>query len=153
MKNTKWITAAAVLALSASLAVASPDGTGEGKRHGHHKHGRADLGERFAQKLNLTDAQKERLRTLNQQFREQNKTFFEHARHTREEFRAAKKAGDTTQVDALKATMESQRAKMKELRDAHRAQVLSLLTPEQRQQLETMKAERQARRGNHENKQ
>lgn len=150
MKNSKWITAAAVLALSTSLAVASPNGT-NGKRHGHHKRG-GEFGARFAQKLNLTDAQKEQLRTINQQFREQNKTFFQHARDTRQQFRAAKQANDTTQLDALKATMEEQRAQFKSLRQAHREQILSILTPDQRQQLDALKAERQARRGEHGNR-
>jgi len=146
MTSNKIFTAAAVLALSASLAVAAPhDGKGFG---GHGRKGRGEFGARFAAKLNLTDAQKSQVRDLNKSFREQNKPFFDEVRATRQEIRAAKEANDTARLDSLKATAQSQRAQMKQLHDAQKQRILSVLTAEQRQQYETLKAERAARRQN-----
>jgi protein CpxP len=149
MKNlTKWTTMAAVLALSTSLAIAAPHGPkGEG-RHGRGgmqgEHGMME--ERLAQKLNLTDAQKEQIKALRASFREQNKTFFETARTTREQFREAKKAGDTAKADALKATMETQRTQMQHLRQQQHTEIAKLLTPEQRKQFDELKAKMEERR-------
>ena len=143
MKKMKTITtAAAVLALSATLAIAGPH---EGKNGKGGKHGRGEFGQRFFAKLNLTDAQKTQVRDLSKSFREQNRVFFEQAQQTRRDFKAAKQAGDTARAEALKGTMQSQRAEMKSRHETLTAQILTVLTPEQRAQYETMKAERQAR--------
>lgn len=144
MTSNKIFTAAAVLALSASLAVAAPhDGKGFG---GHGRKVRGEFGARFAEKLNLTDAQKSQIRDLNKSFREQNKPFFDQVRATRQDLRAARQAGDTAKLDALKGTAEAQRTQMKQLHDAQKQRILSVLTADQRQQYEAMKAERAARR-------
>ena len=142
MKN-KWIAAVAVFTLGTSLALAAPHG---GKGRGE-RGGRGELGAKFAEKLNLTDAQKEQIRTIHQQTREQNRAFFESFRETREQLREARRANDTAKADALKATLESQHAQMKQIRDAERQRILSILTPEQRTQFEQMKAEKGSRRG------
>ena len=149
MKN-KIVTAVAVLTLGASLAVAAPHEGGKfGGRHGRH----GMMGEKLAQKLNLTDAQKEQIRAIKTETREQNAAFFQSVRQTRQELRAAKQANDTAKLDALKATFESQRAQMKQIRDAEKQRVLSVLTPEQRTQFEQLKAERQARHGKRDDRQ
>ena len=146
MKKMKWMTMAAAVTLTASLAFAAPhDGPGGGKRGG--KHGRqGEFGAHFAEKLNLTDAQKEQLHTINQGFREHNKAAFESARALRQEFREAKQANDTAKLESLKLQMEAQRTQMRQLREAHQAQIVAILTPEQRAQWEALKAERQERR-------
>jgi periplasmic protein CpxP/Spy len=143
MNSKKWITAAGVFVLGASLALAAPK-MGEGHEghggEGHH-HGQM-FGERFATKLNLTDAQKQQVEALNKAFRENNKAVFESARQTRKDFHAAKEANDTAKLDALKPAMEAQRAQMKQLRDAQEAKIAAILTADQRAQWEQMKAER-----------
>jgi len=144
MKKT-WITAVAVLALGASLAVAAPN-EGEGKGWGgHHRH-RGEFAAKFAEKLNLTDAQKAQIRDLHQSFRAENKAFFQEFRQNRRDFREAKRAGDTAKADALKATLESQRAQMKSLHEGLQQRVGTVLTPEQLSQWNALKAEREARR-------
>jgi protein CpxP len=146
MNKNKWMTMAAVLALSTSLAVAAPHGgKGDGKFGGKRGHG--EFGERFAEKLNLTDAQKEQIKTIRQNNREQNKAFFEQSRATFEQFREAKKANDTARLEQLKPALEQQRAQMKQFRDAERQQILALLTPDQKAKFDTMQAEREAHRG------
>lgn len=145
MKKIKFIsTTAAVLALSASLAIAAPHGKGHGGKRGH---GRAEFGERFAAKLNLTDAQKAQIKQFNESFRERNKAFFQSSRETMRQLREAKQAGDTARADALKATMKSQREQMKQLRAEQRAQIRAILTPEQRAQFDALEAERESRHG------
>ena len=142
MNSKKWITGVAVLAVSASLAMAAPQGAWGGHR-GHH---RGFMSARLAQKLNLTDAQKAQIKDLNKQFRQDNKAFFEQVKATRQEARAAKKANDTAKLDALKPTIQSEKAQMKQLRTAQEAKVLSVLTPDQQAQLNQLKAQWQAKR-------
>jgi Spy/CpxP family protein refolding chaperone len=140
----KWMTTAAVLALSSTLAFAAPH-EGRGKHGRHHRGG--EFGERMAEKLKLTDAQKQQIKDAQKSFREENKAFFESARDTRRQIREAKEAGDTARLESLKATAKSQHAQMKSLRDAQMQRIEGLLTTEQRAQWQAMKAERDARRG------
>ena len=145
MKTTKWMTMAAVATLSASLAFAAPHDGFKGGRHGRGGRG-GELGQRMAEKLNLTDAQKQQIKALNQSFRDSNKAFFENARALHQQFRDAKQANDTAKLEALKPQLDAQRAQMKQLHDAQQAKIVSLLTPEQRTQWEALKAQREQRR-------
>jgi len=149
--KTKTISAVAVLALGATLAFAGMHDGKEGKGgwDGH----RGGFSEMYAQKLNLTDAQKAQIADLDKNFRETNKAFFEAQKQTREQFKAAKDANDTAKLDALRPTMESQRAQMKQLRDAQDAKIKTILTPEQRAQFDTLKAEREAHRSQYKQQQ
>jgi Spy/CpxP family protein refolding chaperone len=149
--KTKTISAVAVLALGATLAFAGMhDGKeGKGKWEGH----RGGFSEMYAQKLNLTDAQKAQIADLDKNFRETNKTFFEAQKQTHEQYKAAKDANDTAKLDALRPAMESQRAQMKQLRDAQDAKIKTILTPEQRAQFDTLKAEREAHRSQYKQQQ
>ena len=146
MKKTKWMTMAAVVTLTASLAFAAPHEGGRGKHGKRGRHG-AEFGQRMAEKLNLTDSQKQQIEAINKGFRENNKAAFESARSLRQEFREAKQANDTARLEALKPQMEAQRTQMSQLRQAHHAQIVAVLTPEQRTQWEALKAERETRRG------
>jgi len=143
MNSKKWITGIAVLAVSASLAIAAPQ---EGRGWGGHHGQRGLMSEKLAQKLNLTDAQKAQLKTLNEQFRQDNKAFFQASRQTMQDYRAAKEANDTAKLNALQPTIDSQKAQMKQLRDAQEARVLSILTPDQQTQYKALKAEFDAKR-------
>ena len=150
MKKMKIITIAAALTLSATMAVAAPHGGGKGG-HGRGGHRGGILNQRMAEKLNLTDAQKQQIEAINKGFRENNKAVFESARDLRQEFREAKRANDTAKLESLKPAMEAQRTQFQQLREANKQQILAVLTAEQRAQLETLKAERKQRR--HERKQ
>ena len=140
--NSKWITAAAVAGLSATLAFAGPNGNGgEGHRHGFGGK-RGGFEQKLAAKLNLTDAQKEQWKSIRKTSREQNAAFFQQAHQTMEQFHAAKKANDTASMESLKPAMQSQRAQMKQIRDAERQQFVNILTAEQRAQFDALKAQR-----------
>jgi len=144
--STKWITMAAVVTLSSTLAFAGQH-EGKGGRHGRHGHGgRAEIGEKMAAKLNLTDAQKQQIKEANQAFREENRPFFDQARETRRQMREAKEAGNTALLEQLKATAKSQQEQMKQLDENRRQRVASVLTAEQRTQWDALKAERKAKR-------
>jgi protein CpxP len=147
----KTISAVAVLALGATLAFAGMHDGKEGKGgFGGHRGGFSEM---YAQKLNLTDAQKAQIADLDKNFRETNKAFFDAQKQTREQFKAAKDANDTAKLDALRPAMESQRAQMKQLRDAQDAKIKAILTPEQRAQFDTLKAEREAHRSQYKQQQ
>jgi len=142
-KHSKWITALAVVGLSASLAVAGTNGENGSGHHGHHR-GRMEA--KLAKKLNITDTQKAQLKDMHRASREQNKAFFAQAKATRQEFKAAKQAGDQAKMDALKPTLKAEREQMKQIRQAERQQFVALLTPEQKAQFDALKAQWQARR-------
>lgn len=140
----KTLIAVAALTLGATLAFAGP-GEGHGGKHG--RHGRHGFAGKFAEKLNLTDAQKQQIKDIRKASFETNKAFFQSARQTRQDMRAAREANDTARLEALKSTMQSQREQMKQIREAEKQQFLSVLTAEQRAQWEAMKAEHKGRRG------
>ena len=140
----KTFTAVAILALSATLAVAAPNG--EGKHHRHGRHGHHGFGQRAFAKLNLSDAQKQQIKDLRTSFREQNKALFDSMKQTRTDMKAAREANDTARLEALRANAKSAREQLKAKSEGLRAQMLNILTPEQRAQLDAMKAERQQRR-------
>lgn len=150
--NNKWITAAAVLGLSASLAIAGTQ-AGEG-RHGDCKgKGREEHGGRMAEKLNLTDAQREQWKAIRKSSHEQNAAFFAQSRQNMDQLHAAREAGDTAKADSLKPVLESQRAQMKQIRDAEEQKLISILNTEQQAKFQTMKAEREAHRAEWKNHQ
>ena len=151
MKNRKWIAAAATaFVLTASLAIA---GTNAGKGGCKHEGQGGHKGEaRFAEKLNLNDVQKQQWKAVEQSFRQENSAFFQQAHQTREDLHAAKKAGDTAKADSLKATVQAQKAQMKQLRNGMEPKLLAILTADQRAQFQTMKAERAARGDEHHEK-
>jgi Spy/CpxP family protein refolding chaperone len=146
---SKWITVVAAVGLTATLAVA---GTTAGEGHEHGGMGRHAWGHKLGSKLNLTDAQKEQWKAIRKSSHEQNAAFFQQAHATMKEMHAAKQAGDTAKADALKPTLEAQRAQMKQIRAGEEQQFVNILSPEQKTQFETMKADRAARRAAHQQK-
>ena len=149
MNKSKWMSVAATLTLSTTLAFAAVAGEAHGKSGGNRGHGGrgGEFGAKLAEKLNLTDAQRQQIRDLQSRFREENKAFFDSARETRQQAKAARDAGDTARLEALKGTMASQREQMKTLRTEQRQRILALLTPDQRAQFEKMKSERKGKHG------
>lgn len=148
----KTITAVAALTLSATLAFAAPQGntTEEGKKfegkRGRHGQRGGHRGDRAFAKLNLTDAQKAQMQALREQFREQNAPLFEQLRQARTDLKTAREANDTARLESLRGSLQSLQTQFKAAKKAHREQLLTILTPEQRAQLEAAKAERRNRR-------
>jgi Spy/CpxP family protein refolding chaperone len=155
MKKLMLMAMAFMLVASVAFANASrsDEGRKHGKKHGMHhgeskKHGMHHghkMG-RMAEMLDLSEAQKLQMQTLRESFRTQTAPQREASRQLMGEYRSAKQAGETARAEELEATLRSERAAMHELRSAHREQMLSILTPEQRSQLEAQKQEWKAKR-------
>lgn len=132
------ITAVAAIALSASFAYASPRDPRakrlEVRRAAHHLRAA-----RIAQHLDLTIAQKQEIRQIRRSFREQNHEFLQSFRENRIVMREARRANDGARVTALEPTLREQRTRARELRQARRQSVRAVLTPEQREKLDTIR--------------
>lgn len=101
--------------------------------------------EEVAKQLNLTRDQKEQIRTSRQEFKNRNATALGEIKALREQMKEQMKNKDR---EGAKATREQIRAKMlalKPARDAMRQQLEQILTPEQRQQLASLREERKER--------
>lgn len=112
---------------------------GFGER-GFHRGMRGDAGLRGLHQLNLTDAQKQQIRGLmeankaaNEPFRQELRTIFE------------KRRGGAELTEADKARLDEIHTRMKQSAEQTHNTILAILTPEQRQQLEQFKQERQKR--------
>jgi len=86
---------------------------GEGRREGHGRHGE------LAQKLNFSDQQKQQLKDINTKYRQQ--------------------LADLMKNEDI--TVREQKARLAAIRKEHKEQMQALLTPDQKAQLEKMKAE------------
>jgi Spy/CpxP family protein refolding chaperone len=126
----------------------------EGKwRGGHHgrRHGRG--GFMFA-KLNLSDAQKAQFKQLRDSRRDAMTGLRNELRAKRQELRQAEQGGTFNQALATQKLTEIApiQARLMAERFQIRQQMLALLTPEQKAQLDQWKAERQARKAERESR-
>jgi Spy/CpxP family protein refolding chaperone len=147
------------IALAASIAVAQTvtntqdNGQGahpewRGRRGGHKGFGAMRDGGMF-RNLNLTDDQKAKMKQIHQSFAERNKPLMEQLRAKRQELRQASEGGTfnealatqkLTEIAPLEAKLMGERAKLHQ-------ETLSVLTAEQKAQLEQAKAQFKTRRG------
>ena len=109
-----------------------------GKHHGMRKHGHAMRA--FGQ-LNLSDAQKERMRSIHESARTATQAKREELRQI---FITRRQGGQLTPEQ--KARAGQLRDELREARKRTRDEALGVLTTEQRAQLDKMKEERKARR-------
>ena len=118
------------------------EGRGFGKRGGRGEGMRGGkFGMRGLRGLNLSDAQKEQVRTI----METNRSSAAN-QASREEFRSLKQAkrGGTITAEQ-QARLETLKEQMRQNAEATRTQILAILTPEQRTQLEQQKEEMRKR--------
>jgi len=149
MKKVRSLALVAVLggALAAGTALAQPPVEG-GFGRGHRGPGGFARGGLELRGLDLSDAQRQQIRTLHEQHREQTQAAAARL-HTAME--AQRKAADAVPVDesAIRATTQELVEAQTELaihRARLHAEVFALLTPEQKGQAEKIRAEREARR-------
>ncbi|HEV7426488.1 MAG TPA: Spy/CpxP family protein refolding chaperone [Thermoanaerobaculia bacterium] len=95
--------------------------------------------------LNLNDDQKAQLKQLRETTQQQNEQLFADVRATRQEFRSLNGSNDARATE-LKAHLESLRPQLEAVRKQQHEAFVTILTPEQRTQLEQWKAGRQSRR-------
>jgi protein CpxP len=132
----------AIVGILAAGLVCVAQGRGEG--HG----GRGMGGDRGAmmgkalERLNLTADQKTRIQALRTQFQQTNAAALSEMKSLRDQMKSAMEAKDR---DKAKSIREQLKSKMETLKPAHEQlhqQILAILTPEQKAELDKMKAER-----------
>ena len=156
------------IALAASIAVAQTVTTDQGnaqdtrterrggRNRGQHKgHGWGGMRRGgFFKQLNLTEDQQAKVKQIRQSFAERNKPLREQLRAKRQELRQANEGGTfnealatqkLTEMASLQAKLMGERARMHQ-------ETLSVLTAEQKAQLEQSKAQFKARRGERRNR-
>ena len=151
------IASLSAIALAASIAVAQsvktgPD-SGQGSRNewrGRGRgHGWGGMRGAFLQKLNLTDDQKAKMKQIRESFAATNKPLHEQLRAKRQELRQANQGGTfnealatqkLTEMAGLQAKLMGERMKLHQ-------EMLSVLTAEQKAQLEQRKAQFKTREG------
>jgi periplasmic protein CpxP/Spy len=124
-------------------------GEGRGKGWGGERGGRMH-GMMFGG-LNLTDDQKAKMKQIGQSFRERTQPLREQLRAKRQELRQANEGGTFNEALATQKLQDSAslQAKLMGEQFRMRQEMLSVLTPEQKTQLEQKRAEFKAKRANH----
>lgn len=158
--KTLAIAAIAALALAAPLALAQTGGGAEqgkqrgergewGKRHGGQRGGGRHFGGRMFRGLDLTDEQKTRLQQLRQEFGERTKSLREQLRAKHMEVRQANEGGTFNEALTTQKLTEaaSLQAKLMGEEFKLRQDSMSVLTAEQRTQLEQRREQMKSRRG------
>lgn len=116
---------------------------GEGRFDREGRGGHGGGGTRELHELNLTDAQKQQIQDIMKANRDKNPETFQELRTLSE----AKRNGTITaeQTDRLKTL----RQQMRQNAEQTHQQILAILTPEQRTQLEQLKEKRKQEKGEH----
>jgi protein CpxP len=170
--KTLTIASLSAVALAAPIAYAQSTTTGpetqrveRGEGHGHGKgwgnkegrggrEGRGWGGERggmMFKDLNLTEDQKTKLKQISQSFRERTQSLHQELRAKRQELRQASEGGTFNEALATQKLQESASLEAKLMGEQFRMrqEMQSVLTPEQKTQLEQKRAEFKAKRANH----
>jgi Spy/CpxP family protein refolding chaperone len=154
------IASLSAVVLAASIAVAQSVKTegqgqdGKAARRGWHGQGMKRRGghrggDRLFSRLNLTEDQKTKMKQIRQSSAERNKPLREQLRAKRQELRQASEGGTFNEALATQKLTESAalQAKLMGERFKIHQEMLSVLTAEQKAQLDQMKAQFKDRRG------
>jgi Spy/CpxP family protein refolding chaperone len=95
--------------------------------------------------ISLTDAQKERLRAIDQKYRSEGQAARAAMRPAMEEGRAARQRGDSATARRAWQGTDAQRRQMAALQERRLAEVRGVLTAEQQQRFDANRSEMQAR--------
>lgn len=156
--KTLAIATLSAIALAASIAVAQTVTTPQdnqqgarpewrGRRGDHKGHGGMRAGG-FFRGLNLTDDQKAKMKQIRETFAQSNKPLRDELHAKRQELRQASEGGTFNQALATQklTEMAGLQAKLMGERFKLHQEMLSVLTTEQKAQLEQAKTQREARR-------
>jgi protein CpxP len=172
------IASLSAVALAAPIAYAQSTGTVQdtqkverGEGHGHGKgwgnkegrggrgdgEGRGWGGERGGMRgmmfkdVNLTEDQKTKMKQISQSFRERTQSLHQELQAKRQELRQSSEGGTFNEALATQKLQESARLEAKLMGEQFRMrqEMLSVLTPEQKTQIEQKRAEFKAKRANH----
>ena len=160
--KTLAIASLSAIALAASIAVAqtaTPSGQDKGQgtrpewrgrgRGARGNHGWGGMGAGFFKQLNLTDDQKAKMKQIRESFAERNKPLREELQAKRQELRQANEGGTFNEALATQklTEMASLEAKLMGERIRLRQEMVSVLTPEQKAQLDQAKAQFKTKHG------
>jgi periplasmic protein CpxP/Spy len=159
--KTLAIATLSAIALAASIAVAQSVQTDQGTQKGTRMERRGGRGEHkghgwggmrdggFFRQLNLTEDQKTKLKQIRENFAQTNKPLREQLRAKRQELRQASEGGTFNEALATQKLTEIAPLEAKLMGEQHKLhqEMLSVLTTEQKAQLEQSKAQFKARRG------
>jgi periplasmic protein CpxP/Spy len=124
----------------------------EGKGRRGHLGGRGGRGHgMMLAGVNLTDDQKAKMKSISQSFRERTQSLHQQLRAKRQELRQAGEGGTFNEAVATQKLQESAglQARIMSEQFNMRQQMLAVLTPEQKTQLEQKRAEFKAKRAQH----
>ena len=153
------IASLSAIALAASIAVAQTVTTDQGPQQGQHmgRHGgrggnKGWGGMReggFFKQLNLTEDQKAKIKQIRETFAQTNKPLHDQLRAKRQELRQASEGGTFNEALATQKLTEIAPLEAKLMGEQHRLhqEMLSVLTAEQKAQLEQSRAQFKNRRG------
>ncbi|HEV7798419.1 MAG TPA: Spy/CpxP family protein refolding chaperone [Pyrinomonadaceae bacterium] len=170
--KTLTIASLSAVALAAPIAYAQSTTTGQetqrverGEGHGHgkgwgNKEGRGGRGEgrgwggergMMFRGIDLTEDQKTKMKQIGQSFRERTQSLHQELRSKRQELRQASEGGTFNEALATQKLQESASLEAKLMGEQFRMrqEMQSVLTPEQKTQLEQKRAEFKAKRANH----
>ena len=166
--KTLTIASLSAVALAAPIAMAQSTSTSQdqqqvtGERHGGRGkgwgEGRSWGGERggrmhgtMLKGINLTDDQKAKMKQIRESFRERTQSLHQALQAKRQELRQASEGGTFNEALATQKLQESAslQAKLMGEQFRMRQEMRSVLTPEQKTQLEQQRAEFKAKRANH----
>lgn len=160
--KTLAIATLSAIALASSIAVAQTVTTDQGnaqdqraERRGGHRGEHRGHGLRgmrrggFFRQLNLTEDQKAKMKQIRESFAQTNKPLREQLRAKRQELRQASEGGTFNEALATQKLTEMASLQAKLMGERHKLhqEMLSVLTAEQKAQLEQSKAQFKARRG------
>ena len=135
----------AVGSIAVAQTVKTSRGDGQGRRGAWQGKGiRGGFGgDRLFARLNLTNDQKAKIKQTRQSFMESNKSLFDQLKSKRQELRQASEGGTFNEALATQklTEMAGLQAKLMGARIQLRQQELTVLTPEQKTQLDQLKAQ------------
>jgi periplasmic protein CpxP/Spy len=159
--KTLAIATLSAIALAASIAVAQSVTTDQGNAQGtrterrggrgeHREHGWGGMRDGgFFKQLNLTEDQKTKMKQIRESFAERNKPLREQLRAKRQELRQANEGGTFNEALATQKLTEMASLEAKLMGEQYKLhqEMLSVLTAEQKAQLEQSRAQFKTRRG------
>jgi Spy/CpxP family protein refolding chaperone len=159
--KTLAIATLSAIALAASIAVAQSVTTDQGNAQGTRMERRGGRGEHkghgwggmrdggFFRQLNLTEDQKTKIKQIRESFAQRNKPLHEQLHAKRQELRQASEGGTFNEALATQKLTEIAPLEAKLMGEQHKLhqEMLSVLTAEQKAQLEQSRAQFKARRG------
>jgi len=126
-------------------------GDGQGREWGGDGEGRGGMRGMMFRGIDLTDDQKAKMKQIGQSFGERTQSLHQALRAKRQELRQASEGGTFNEALATQKLQESAslQAKLMGEQFRMRQEMLSVLTPEQKTQMEQKRAEFKAKRANH----